>query len=166
MKKLLILLSLVTLFGCTAQSVPDGLPKLVPVTLTITQEGKPLAGAVVSLVDPGGGIQFAVGGTTDAQGNVVLHTHGKHKGAPLGKFKVRVVKTETDQLPPHLQTAPNMRSPEFGAYSREIEKLPPQKTYTLIEKRYTQSNTTPLELDITGPLTTTLDIGKAVRNVL
>ena len=166
MKKILILLSLIALSGCTMQRVPDGLPKLVPVTLTITQEGVPLSDAVVTLTDPSNSLQFMVGGTTNANGNVVLHTHGKYKGAPLGKFKVRVVKTETDQLPPHLQTAPNMRSPEFGAYSREIEKLPPQKTYTLIEKRYTQSNTTPLELDITGPLTTTLDIGKAVRNVL
>ena len=166
MKKIIILLSLVTFFGCAKQSVPDGLPKLVPVTLTITQEGTPLADAIVSLVDPSGSIQFTVGGTTDTKGSVVLHTHGKYKGAPLGKFKIRVVKTETDQLPPHLQTAPNMRSPEFEAYSREIEKLPPQKTYTLIEKRYTNLDTTPLEVEITGTLTTTFDVGKAVRDVL
>jgi hypothetical protein len=46
-----------------------------------------------------------------------------------------------------------------------MQKNPP-KTYTLVEKRYTNLDTTPLELDISGPLTTTLDVGKAVRDVL
>ena len=163
MKKLLILLSLITLLGCTRQSVPDGLPKLVPVTLTITQEGTPLAGAIVSVVDPGGGIQFMVGGTTDVNGSVVLHTHGLYKGAPLGKFKVRVVKTEADQPPADLPPPPPLGTKEFEAYRKQLDKL---KTYMLVEKRYTQLNTTPLELEITGPLTTTLDVGKAVRDVL
>ena len=162
MKKILILLSLITLFGCAKQSVPDGLPKLVPVTLTITQEGTPLADALVSLVDPGGSIPFVVGGTTDAGGNVVLHTHGLYKGAPLGKFKVRVVKTESDPVPP----APAFDSPEFDAYMKEAAKRPPPKTYTFVEKRYTNVNTTPLELDISGQLTTTLEVGKAVHDVL
>ena len=161
MKKILILLSLITLFGCAKQSVPDGLPKLVPVTLTITQEGTPLAGAVVSVVDLSGGISFMVGGTTDVNGNVVLYTHGQYKGAPLGKFKVRVVKTESDPLPP----APQRDTPEFEAYIKEMRKNPP-KTYMLVEKQYTNVNTTPLELDINGPLTTTFDVGKAVKDVL
>ena len=166
MKKILILLSLVTLAGCTAQRVPDGMPKLVPVTLTLTQEGVPLSDAVVTLTDPSGGIPFMVGGTTDAGGNVVLYTHGKYKGAPLGKFKVRVVKTVSDQPPSDLPPAPEIDSPEFEAYRQKIGKLPPLKTYMLVEKRYTQPDTTPLEIDITGPLTTTLDVGKAVRDVL
>ena len=166
MKKLLLLLSLVVLSGCTAQRVPDGMPKLVPVTLTITQAGTPLAGAVVSLIDISGGIPFMVGGTTDVNGSVVLHTHGKYKGAPLGKFKVRVVKTVSDQPPSDLPPAPELDSPEFEAYRQKIGKLPPLKTYMLVEKRYTQPDTTPLEIDISCPLTTTLDVGKAVRDVL
>ena len=117
-KKLLILLSLVTFFGCAKQSVPDGLPKLVPVTLTFTQEGAPLTGAVVSLIDPN--IQFLVGGTTDADGTVVLYTHGLYKGAPLGKFKVRVVKTESDSTPQPMTMAEIMSSTSKG--------LPPPKT--------------------------------------
>jgi hypothetical protein len=161
MKKILILLSLVILFGCAKQSIPDNLPKLVPVTLTITQEGTPFTDAIVSLVDPSGGVPFTVGGMTDTNGNVVLHTHGLYKGAPLGKFKVRIIKTESDPTPP----LPKLGTPEFDAYQKEMQKNPP-KTYTLVEKRYTNVDTTPLELDITGPLTTTLDAGKAVRNAL
>lgn len=128
-------------------------------TLTITQEGVPLADALVSLVDPN--IPFSVGGTTDTNGTVVLYTHGKHKGAPLGKYKVCLVKTESDPVPP----APSMSAPEFEAYQKERQKNPP-KTYSLVEKQYTQTETTPLELDISGAMTKTLDAGKAIKDVL
>jgi len=164
MKKLFLILFFVAFVSCTQQSTPDGLPKLVPVTLTITQEGVPLADAMVSLIDPN--VPFMVGGTTDADGHVVLHTHGQYKGAPLGKFKVRVVKTDTDQRshgPP-----PDLRGPELDSWHKENAKnanQPPPKTYSLVEKQYTDPNTTPLELDITGPLTQTLDVGKAIREI-
>jgi len=157
MKKSILILSLVTLIGCTKTNVPDGFPKLVSVTLTFVQEGTPLSGAVVSL---SGDCQFSVGGMTDANGLVVLHTHGQYKGAPLGKFKVRVVKTESDSVPP----APKLGTPEYATYMEEVRKRPPPKTYTLIEKQYTRTETTPLELDITGSMTQTLDIGKAVKD--
>jgi hypothetical protein len=161
MKKTLLLLFIVTLFGCSRQSTPDGLPKLVSVTLTVTQDGAPLTGAVVSLIDPSGGAGFSVGGTTDAAGKVAVYTHGKYKGAPLGKFKVRVTKTESDPIP----SAPKTGTPEYAAYAREMSKNPP-KRYTLIEKQYTRPETTPLELDITGPMTQSLDVGKTVKEVI
>ena len=158
MKKTLLLLFLVTLIGCTKTNTPDGFPKLVSVTLTLTQDGTPLAGAIVSLA---GDCQFSIGGVTDAKGCVVLYTHGQHKGAPLGKYKVRVTKTETEPGPP----APPLGTPEYMTFMQEAQKRPPPKTYTLVEKQYTQAETTPLELDITGPLTQTLDVGKVVRDV-
>ena len=148
-KSLLLLLCLVPLAGCTKNAVPDGLPKLVPITLTITQEGVPLSGAVVSLV---GDAQFAAGGVTDDNGRAVLSTHGRYKGSPLGKFKVCVVKTDSDPFP-------EPGTPEFAARK-------PRQTYTFVERQYTQSETTPLEIDVTGPLTITLDVGKAVKDVL
>jgi len=159
MKKTFILLFLVTLIGCTKTNVPDGFPKLVSVTLTLTQDGMPLSGAIVSLA---GDSQFSVGGVTDDKGNVILYTHGQHKGAPLGKFKVRIAKTESDSAPPE----PLPGTPEHDAWMKEMEKRPPPKTYTLVEKQYTQAETTPLELDVTGPLTQTLNVGKVVKEVL
>jgi hypothetical protein len=159
MKKTLFFLFIVTLFGCSHKSVPDSFPKLVFVTLTLTQDGVPLDGAIVSLIDPN--IQFSVGGTTDTKGIVVLYTHGQHKGAPLGKYKVRIVKTESDPVPP----PPRMGTPEYAAHMKEMQKNPP-KTYTLVEKQYTKPETTPLELEINGTMTQTLDVGKAVKDVL
>ena len=160
MKKSILILCFVTLLGCSQNSVPDGLPKLVSVTLTITQDGAPLPGAIVLLTDPSGSIRFTVGGMTDAKGTVVLHTHGRHKGTPLGKFKVHVTKTELDPEPP----APPFGSPEYYEYLK-VDR-PPTKTYTLVEKKYTQPDTTPLELDVSGPVAKTLDVGKAVKDVL
>jgi len=160
MKKTLIFLCFVTFIGCTKTNVPDGFPKLIPVTLTLAQDGTPLAGATVSL---NGDSQFSVGGVTDARGNVILYTHGKHKGAPLGKYKVRVTKTESDPGPP---SPKSFSGPEFEAWRKEYGHLPPPKTYTLVEKQYTQVATTPLEIDVTGPLTQTLDVGRMVKDVM
>ena len=159
-RSLLVFLCLVTLLGCSQNSVPDGLPKLVSVTLTITQDGAPLSGATVLLTDPSGSIPFTVGGLTDSKGTVVLYTHGRYKGAPLGQFKVQVTKTESDPAPP----APPFGSPEYYEYLKATH--PPTKTYTLVEKQYTQVETTTLALDVTGPLATTFDVGKAIRESL
>ena len=156
MKKSILILCFVALVGCAKSNVPDGLPKLVPVTLTLMQEGAPLSEAVVSLE---GDTPFSVGGVTDAKGSVILYTSGKYKGAPPGKFKVRVMKTESDPTP----SAPKPGDPEFRAYMEDARNRSAAKTYTLVEKQYTQIDTTPLELDITGPLTQTLDVGKAVK---
>lgn len=163
MKKVLVLLSgLFAVFwiGCS-QSRPDGLPDLVPVTLSFTQDGVPLSGATVSLVDLNGTVEFTVGGTTDESGTVEIYTHGLYQGAPLGKFKIRVAKTESDPRPP----MPPERGPEYDRYIAEMQKNPP-KTYTLVEKQYTRPTTTPLEIEITEPTKLTLDVGKAVKVVL
>ena len=47
----IVLLTLLCFAGCTSQKLPDGMPKLYPVTMTVTQEGKPLADASVMLAN-------------------------------------------------------------------------------------------------------------------
>jgi len=158
-KSLLIFLFFATLLGCSRNSVPDGLPKLVSVTLTLTQDGAPLSGAMVLLTDPSGN-RFTIGGITNANGSVELYTHGRYKGAPPGTFKVHVTKTESDPEPP----PPPFGTPEYYEYLK-VDR-PPTKTYSLVEKKYTLAETTPLELDIAGPLTRTLDVGRAIREPL
>jgi len=60
------------LVGCGGEKKPVGFPPIYPVTLHVTQEGKPLEGASVALVAPDGSVPWVVGGTTDADGNVKL----------------------------------------------------------------------------------------------
>jgi hypothetical protein len=151
--------SLLTLLGCSS-SLPSDLPKLVIVTLTITQEGKPLSGATVNLVDtmPNTNTTYSAGGTTDESGVCLLYTHGRYKGAPLGKFKVRVSRTENLPKP-----GPRPKSAaEFEAASKKMRTNPP-KTYQFVEKIYTDAKSTPLEIEITGPTKKTFDVGKAVK---
>jgi hypothetical protein len=137
------------------------MPKLFSVQITIIQDGKPLDGALVSLEEPSGNINFTVCGTTNSSGIAELYTHGDYKGAPLGKYKVRVIKNVDDERGP----APPEHKPEYSKFMDEWKKNPPQ-TYMYVEKQYSDVNTTPLEIEITGKMTQTLDVGKAVKIVL
>ena len=83
-----VAVSVGVLAGCDAppRSNYDGLG-LVPVTGTITLDGQPLAGAVVSFDAPDG--QFAYG-LTDSSGNYSLQVDSVAKGCPSGPRTVRI----------------------------------------------------------------------------
>jgi hypothetical protein len=158
MKHIYLFLIFVLLLAGCGERKPDGLPPLVPVKIILTQEGKPLDGAIVSLEDPSGGVKFTVGGTTNSSGVAEIYTHGNYKGAPLGKYKVRVLKNVTEESP----SAPPENTPEYDKFMGEYAKNPP-RTYRYVEKQYSDINTTPLEIDITGKTTQTLDAGKDIK---
>ncbi len=93
--------------GCSKENRPDDLPKLYPVTLTFTLDGRPLDNALVNLVTEDKTIsKWTVGSVTDAEGKAIIVTHGQFRGAPAGKFKVCVKKTELSggQAPQKSQT--------------------------------------------------------------
>ncbi|MDR1385171.1 MAG: Ig-like domain-containing protein [Planctomycetaceae bacterium] len=75
--KNIFILSLGALFfvaGCGDSAKPKDLPKLYPVTITVTSEGTPLENAVVELVsDPPLKFQAITG--TDANGKAVMKTY-------------------------------------------------------------------------------------------
>jgi hypothetical protein len=87
--------------GCN--SAPSG-PKLVPVQGVVTLDGKPLGSADIMFVPQGdtkgqGGV-----GRTDSAGKFELQSHDrKHKGAPVGTYRVimsKLVKPDgTDYIP-------------------------------------------------------------------
>jgi hypothetical protein len=75
--------------GCGApeKPIPEG---LVPVTATVTLDGKPVGGANVSLMPTGGQGMYA-GGVTDENGVIEFHTaDGQAKGAMPGDYQVVV----------------------------------------------------------------------------
>ena len=72
--------------GCGPKT-PDGMPPLQPTTLTVTQEGSPVADATITLKSIDGSNNFTSGGTTGANGVATLVTHGQYKGVPVGKYK-------------------------------------------------------------------------------
>lgn len=138
------------LVGCGRTPTPDDLPPLHPVTLTITQNGAPLAGANVLLFAVSGEDKWAPGGVTDSAGIVLPKSQGRYAGAPVGKYKVCVSKSEIEKLSPG----------DSDAGKRA-------KAFKLVEDQYGNPETTPLEFEVVaGKNTATLDAGKAVRIAL
>ena len=156
MKKIGLLISTVVIMalqlsGCSTQLKPDGLPKLHPTVLTLTQDGTPLAGASVSLFAENEPATWTIGGTTDESGNVTLMTHGKFPGVPAGKYKVCVFKLEM-VFPP-------------GATNTDENAAPVRpEEYDLVDVKLKSPVTTTLTLEIVpGKNHLPLDVGKPIR---
>jgi len=140
--------------GCTGgDSKPEGLPDLHAVTLTVTQDGSPLAGASVQLVpaDPSSN-KWVSGGTTDADGNAEIKTHGKFPGAPAGKYKVTISKTLTEDL-----------NPEADANDPMAEKK--TKIYDLVDLKFGAAATTTAEIEVVAGSNSPepIDVGAAIK---
>ena len=64
------------------------LPELVPVSGTVTLDGKPLSGATVTFLPVGATRGRSCYGVTGADGRYELMETDKNKGAPEGEFEV------------------------------------------------------------------------------
>ena len=157
------LLLIVFLFGCSSGRVPPkGIPKLYPCLLTVTQEGAPLAGAVVRLHLQGTLLDWTVSGTTDETGTVTIYTDGFFAGAPAGEFKVTVEKFETvaPPMPEVLPTNPDA----LQKLSNRIEAE--TKDYRLVEPVYGKADSTPLSISVNKKKTeASFDVGKKYREL-
>ena len=150
---LCVFLGFLLLFGTSGcgEKYPEGMPKLTKVSLTFTQEGKPLQGATVSLFSVDPDFKWAVGGSTDNNGVVVLKTHGSYTGAPEGQYKICVRKYVREG---ELQTMANP-----GA--------PPPMDYNFVDAQYANHNDTPLSIEIkSGNKYEPFDLGPAVKELL
>ena len=145
-----IMISMLLFAGCGGELKPDGLPKLYPLTLTLTQDGTPLAGASVALFADDGEAKWTIGGTTDASGKMSPMTHGKFPGIPDGTYKVCVRKIEA--------VAPAERSGD--SESQPVNSV----EYDLVDIRLQSPVTTTLTLEAgPGKKSATLDVGKPIR---
>ena len=149
-------LSLLAALGCKKETLPDGMPKVNPITLVFTSDGStPLEGASITLVPENKEMtKWLAGGTTDEKGECVVRTLSRFNGAPAGKYKVIVQKTVIE-----------------GGGSEEVSDQAggggggSVKSFHLVGQKFRDPNTTPLEIDIvdgTNPKVT-LDTEKPVR---
>lgn len=147
--------------GC-GEKLPIGMPRLYPASVTIMQEGTPLAGAVVQLIpEDSANAQWGPGGMTDASGVAELRTNGPYKGAPLGTYKVVVSRSESDPHPHPELTAPGASREDLGKYMAIGMRL---KVYTYVESKYGSVETTPLRVEITAKgKNYTIDAGKPIK---
>jgi len=124
------------LSGCGGQKLPEGMPKLTPVILTVTLDGEPLDGATVGLVPlDSTNSRWNAGGGTDKNGKTKIRTLAQYDGVVAGKYKVTVTKTYIEPLP------------EGQTYEEFLKaKRPTPVEY--VHKRFAIQSTTPLELEV------------------
>ncbi|MDO4587866.1 MAG: carboxypeptidase regulatory-like domain-containing protein [Planctomycetia bacterium] len=148
------------LIGCSEKK-PEGMPKLQPVVLTVTQDGNPLPEAIVTLKPLDSSNKWSSGGTTDSNGKLVVVTHQKYKGAPLGKYKVSVSKIVGEGTPPPPTPIDEKSAKVYQDY---IDSGATYEQFQVVEAQYRLVSTTPLEIEITDATQEiTIEAGTAVR---
>ncbi|MDR1141581.1 MAG: carboxypeptidase-like regulatory domain-containing protein [Planctomycetaceae bacterium] len=164
-KKLTLTLFCFILLGltsCNKIQKPEGMPELYPAKITIVQEGTPLEGAVVTLLNQDASqSKWVVGGRTDANGVCLAKTYGKYSGAPAGKYKVVVAKTEKTEGETAKQPPPQDHK---ALEEYNIKRGKEAKWYDYVDVQYKSEETTDLEIEITiGKNEQTIDVGKAIK---
>jgi hypothetical protein len=131
--------------------------KPVPVSGTVTLDGKPLEGAMVNFYSIGDAKEGrGAHGTTDKNGAFSLTTMKDGDGAIRGDYKVVINK--------FVPTLPNLKIPDFpdtpdGKAQRDdfmyntFEKRGLQPFKTALPAKYADSSATPLTFKVTGPTT-------------
>ncbi|MDR2441170.1 MAG: hypothetical protein LBE12_17555 [Planctomycetaceae bacterium] len=127
--------------GCGGPLKPDGLPALYPVTLVVTQEGKPVTDMLISLRSTDPSVTWAIGCRTDENGYAPIRTHGEFTGVPLGKYKVVLAKQGNEGYEEY--AAAKNRYDEAAAAKIDV------KFFSCVEEKYNLPETTPIEIEIT-----------------
>ena len=177
-KQYLTILPLVLVFavslGCGSK-LPPGMPKLYPVTATVTfEDGKPVGGASVIflLTDPVLSRTWLHAGTTDSAGKVKLMTDGEYTGIPAGKYSVTIEKYEVEGTKERAVEAEKPAAvPPDGRLQRPSEPppMPARGTvvprFQLVEDVYLDHAKTPLKgIEVTkGTNEIPLSAGKEQR---
>ena len=152
----MLAVALLGMAGCGGEKRPDGFPRLYPLTIHVTQEGKPLEGATIALVTPDGTVPWAVAGTTDAEGNAKMMTQGKYPGAPEGKFNVQILKTVYEGQQEYL----DVLNAEGPAAAQRVEV----NVFQYVEDAYTSITNTPVKVEVTkSTKILEVDAGPAVK---
>ena len=153
--------ALASAVGC-GPKLPDGMPKLNPTTITVIQDGQPLAEAMVTLKAVDESSKWTSGGMTDAKGVATIVTHGQYKGVPAGKYKVAVAKTLGEGTPP----PPSPIDAESARiYQEYVDSGATYEEFFVVAEEYRLVDTTPLEVEVVdGSNDLKVDVGEAVRD--
>jgi hypothetical protein len=122
--------------GCRKdRNRPEDLPKLYPVSITVTQESKPLEGATVTLHAKTPTKYGTCTAVTDATGVASLQTY-TYAGAPIGQYAVTVGKRGVEGA--------KETTNEYGETITTGGKI-----YQYIDGKYGNETNTPFSIDVT-----------------
>jgi hypothetical protein len=141
-------LALAGLVGCGAD---DGVPR-VPVSGTITMNGKPMAGATVAFIpDPGNKHQTPGSDATGPEGNYLLQWNHRSGVAP-GSYKVAVtpalVLPAGAKIPDAFKDDPYMAQMSIGDGSAEKKKAVTGTKYEFSAEVTDQDKGKPFDFDV------------------
>ncbi|MDR1484644.1 MAG: carboxypeptidase-like regulatory domain-containing protein [Planctomycetaceae bacterium] len=127
------------LVGCSSAEIP-----VYNVSGTVTYQGKPVAGALVSFVPEVPEIRGAAA-MTDSNGQFVVVTQGaKENGAMYGKYKITVTKLiEVDNVGNEVIRKPVA---EYNPNNKQVEIQYKQKN--LLPEKYSKQDTTDLTVTV------------------
>jgi len=123
--------------GCSGKQDADR-PATYAVTGTVTQNGKPIEGAMVKF-ELTNGSRSAVG-KTDANGVYTLTTFDPNAGALAGSYRVSILKYETPPPPPATSPA------EYVPPEMQPKPIPPKN---LLPAKYADGKTSGLTATVT-----------------
>jgi hypothetical protein len=127
----------IVLTGCSNSSRPA----TYPVTGTVTMQGKPLAGAVITFV-PTGTDGEAASAVTDSDGKYALTTRQAGDGARPGEYRVKVSKQELAAVDPSKMVKNLSIEEEQKIYVESKKPPPPAKS--LVPSKYQDESTSGL----------------------
>jgi hypothetical protein len=163
MKKIICVFSLM-LFVCgCGEKVPDGFPQVVPLTVLVTDDGKPLNDVfvVLEMIPPIDGISTTA--KTDTSGKATIQTaigNYSKAGVPAGKVVMTLFKEPVAEDWKTAEEQNKMTMEESMAYSDEkaerSAKLPP-----IIPKVLNDAKTSPLTKDIIANTPTNWNVNVA-----
>ena len=143
------LIILVTTFGCS--KAPDGFPKVVPCTVTVTDNGQPVSAASVVVDTVPATPSLSVAAQTNDQGKAEIVTFfGNHSapGVPVGKLVLTIFKepevpdTRTPAEIAQMDTDANKAMAYMAEMEAKRAKLP-----RIVPVELTDPRTSPLTMD-------------------
>lgn len=150
--------------ACNYQRRPGDLPKLHQVSIVVTQEGKGLDDASVTLHSTDS--KWSAIASTDSSGKASdFYTNGLYPGVAVGRYKVCVSKSvqekNTVEIPPPPQDPGEYESWRLKYGDGNAVK---GRTHDVVDKKYSDSDTTDLEIEVvSGKNEFSFDVGKAIK---
>jgi len=125
------------------------MPRLYPVTITVTGDGQPREEILVNLIAKTPAKYGAASGTTDASGDAKILTYG-FVGVPLGEYTVTLSRIDIEGM---TRVENSGGWDEFGG-----------QVYQYVEDKYTKAESTPYSITVTEKgVKETFEIGAPVR---
>jgi hypothetical protein len=144
----ILTVGLVFSIGCGTKK-PNGFPDLVPCSISITKNQKPIGKTLITLAPVSGGGEWISSGLTNSDGIAGISTMlGSYsaKGAPEGEFKVFLSRPIEIDLKVSQEDAINMSQAEREKLKEETDRL--MEESRVIPEKLESIITTPLKITV------------------